>query len=115
DHTGYCITITLWGVLCDEANNILQPQQGQLAVTMPILAVRKAKTAEFRGRTLTSVPSTQLFVALAVPETKSLQIWLTATEASTSTALLTTQATVEKNIADIHACTSPSPNQQIAT
>ncbi|KAH9290034.1 hypothetical protein KI387_034151, partial [Taxus chinensis] len=87
----------------------------QLAVTMPILAVRKAKTAEFRGRTLTSVPSTQLFVAPVVPETESLQIWLTTTEASTSTAPLTTQAAMEKNIADIHACTSPSPNQQIAT
>ncbi|KAH9289963.1 hypothetical protein KI387_034080, partial [Taxus chinensis] len=115
DHTGYCITITLWGVLCDEANNILQPQQGQLAVTMPILAVRKAKTTDFKGRTLMSVPSTQLFVAPAVPETESLHIWLTTTEAPSSTAPLTTQAAVEKNIADIHACTSPSPNQQIAT
>ncbi|KAH9311857.1 hypothetical protein KI387_026892, partial [Taxus chinensis] len=115
DHNGYFITITLWGVLCDEANNILQPQQGQLAVAMPILAVRKAKTTEFRGRTLTSVPSTQLFVVPAVPEIESLQIWLTTTEASTSVALLTTQAAVEKNIVDIHAFTSPNPNQQIAT
>ncbi|KAH9294187.1 hypothetical protein KI387_040610 [Taxus chinensis] len=115
DHTGYCITITLWGVLCDEANQILQPQHDQPAVEMPILAVRKAKTTEFRGRTLTSAPSTQLFVTPAVPEIESLQIWLTTTEASTSATPLSTQAPVEKKIVDIHACTSPNANEQIVT
>ncbi|KAJ1255412.1 hypothetical protein BS78_K240600 [Paspalum vaginatum] len=103
DMSGRSVEVTFWGKFCDAEGQQLQSQCD--SGLNPVLALRSVRVAEFNGRCVNSIATTQLKVNPDFPEAESLRQWY-VTEGKTASCVPLSVASmgrtdVRKTIAQI--------------
>lgn len=73
DQSGRSVELTLWGEFCNREGHKLQEMV--ISGFFPVLAVKAGKVNDFSGRSVGTVPSTQLFIDPDSPEANNLRAW----------------------------------------